>query len=297
MQPVPLAVVVLTFNEALNVRQCLQSVMGWAGEVFVVDSLSTDGTISIAREYGAKVIQHEFRGYADQRNWALSHLPFSYDWVFFLDADEAVSQELREEIAQLPLPSQKEIDGFYVKYRFVFMGRWIRHGGYYPTWLLRLFRWRVARCDERGVDEHCYVSGPTGFLKHDLIHKSERGISDWIDKHNRYATLEALELLKSQRIASRPEGAENMTRPQARGEGLRGRFWGSQTERKRWMRERVWNRLPPLIRPFLYFFYRYVFRLGFLDGKEGFIFHFLQGLWYRLLVDIKLLELRQESRR
>jgi len=176
------------------------------------------------------------------------------------------------------------------------MGRWIKHGGYYPTWLLRLFRRKGARCDARGVDERISVEGPSAFLTHDLIHRNERGISDWIDKHNRYAILEALELLRSQGSRGQEKRGGDVS-SEVGTEGLRASFWGSQAERKRWVRTRIWPKLPPLIRPFLYFVYRYVFRLGFLDGKEGFVFHFLQGLWYRLLVDLKLQELRQETRR
>lgn len=285
MNLAPLSIVVLTYNEEKNIAQCLASVAGWAAEVFVVDSFSRDGTVEIARSRGATVFQHEFTGYAEQRNWALSDLSFSNEWVLFLDADETMSAALKEEIAGLDLASQRDVAGYYIKYRFLFMGRWIRHGGYYPTWLMRLFRWKVARCDESSLDEHVFVNGPTEFLKHDLIHHSHQDLTHWIEKHNRYSTLAARDLLKGRKQGEKAPGSGEA--------GLRVSFWGSQAERKRWIREHLWNRLPPLVRPLLYFLYRYIVRLGFLDGKEGLIFHFLHGFWYRLLIDLKFLEIKR----
>ncbi len=276
----PIAVVILTRDEELNLGHCLASVADWAGQVFVVDSGSVDGTVEVARRYGAQVASHPFEGYSEQRNWALDHLPLEHDWVFTLDADEQVSPELAGELHRWfggadPVRARlaERLDGFYIKRRLIFMGRWIRHGGYYPVWLLRLYRRSAARWDGRSVNEHVAVRGDTGKLQHDIVHHDHRDLSHWTVKHTRYAALEASELLSSE--------------PPAEG---RGALFGAQAERKRWIRRQVWNRMPLFWRPVSYFLYRYVLRGGFLDGRPGLVYHFLQGLWYPFLIDAKVLE-------
>jgi glycosyltransferase involved in cell wall biosynthesis len=273
-----IAVVILTFNEEANLPQALQSVVGWAREVFVFDSYSTDRTIEIAKEFGCTTAQHRFENFGRQRNCALGHLPIAAEWVFFLDADEWLPEGLKREIKEV-LAHRPAEDGFYVKRRLIWMGNWIRRG-YYPTWILRLFRYGRARCEDRDVNEHIVLDGRVGHLKNDFMHEDRKGIGDWITKHNAYATREALALLKTDRKAE-----------------LSASFWGSQAKRKRWLRNHLWNRLPPLLRPFLYFCYRYVLRGGFLDGRAGLTYHFLQALWFQILIDIKYLELKAQQLR
>ena len=277
---VGVAVVILTFNEQLNLAQALRSVHGWAHEVYVFDSFSADRTVEIARELGAQVMQHRFENYARQRNAALDLLPIRSDWVLFLDADEWLPEALKLEIDAL-IASNPVENGFYLPRRFIWMGRWIRRG-YYPTWILRLFRRGKGRCEDRSVNEHFTVEGATGRLRNDFIHEDLRGVSDWIDKHNRYTTLEAQELFRQ--------------RSEQAGE-IDARLFGTQAQRKRWLRHRVFNRMPPLLRPFLYWAYRYVLLGGFLDGREAFIYHFLQALWYQFLIDVKYLEMKWQQAR
>lgn len=274
--PEILAVIILTYNEEANIAQALASVVGWAKEIFILDSLSTDRTLEIARQYGCHIAQNKFENYAKQRNHALEHLPIRSEWVLFLDADEWLPDALKQEIDAVIATSPKE-NGFYIKRRLIWMGRWIRRG-YYPTWILRLFRHGKGRCEDRAVNEHLIVEGTTGQLRNDFMHEDRKGVTDWIAKHNGYATREAQELLN--------------TRPAPGYQEIDARLFGTQASRKRWLRYRVWNRLPLLIRPFFYFFYRYVLKGGLLDGKEAFIYHFLQGLWFPLLIDIKYLELK-----
>ena len=157
----------------------------------------------------------------------------------------------------------------------MWMGRWIRRG-YYPSWMLRLFRYGKGRCEDRAVNEHLIVDGVTGHLRNDFMHEDQKGVTDWIAKHNSYATLEALELMNTR---SAPGYRE-----------IDARLFGTQAQRKRWLRHRAWNRMPPLIRPFFYFFYRYVLTGGFMDGREAFVYHFLQALWFPMLIDVKYLE-------
>jgi glycosyltransferase involved in cell wall biosynthesis len=271
------AVIILTFNEEANLAQAVRSVTGWADQVFVLDSISTDATVDIARRSGCHTIQHRFENYATQRNFALDALPITSEWVLFLDADEWLPDPVKQEISALIARHPIE-NGFYINRRLIWMGQWIRRG-YYPSWILRLFRLGEGRCEDRAVNEHIIVRGATGRLNHDFMHEDRKDITEWIAKHNAYATLEAVELLK------RPVAADHQE--------IDARLFGAQSQRKRWLRAKVWNRLPPLIRPFAYFLYRYVLTGGFLDGTSAFMYHFLQALWFLMLVDIKYLELKR----
>jgi glycosyltransferase involved in cell wall biosynthesis len=274
------AVVILTFDEEENIGQALDSVSGWASEVWILDSFSTDRTLEIARSYKAAIAQNKFVNYGKQRNHALEMLPITSEWVLFLDADEwlpsAVKQEISGVIAQSP--SQ---NGFYINRRLIWMGHWVRRG-YYPSWILRLFRHGKGRCDDRAVNEQMLVEGPTAHLRNDFMHEDRKGVGDWVGKHNRYATREALELVHAD------EGAG--------ADAVNAKLFGSQAERKRWLRRKVWNRMPALIRPFFYFALRYVIKGGFLDGRAGFVYHFLQGCWYPFLIDVKYLEMRDAAK-
>lgn len=270
---VDVAVVILTYNEEPNLYQPLQSVRGWAKQIFVFDSFSSDRTIEIARHYGADTHQHKFVDYAAQRNAALDRLPIEVEWVLMLDADEWLPDEVKAEIEEI-LARGPEENAFFIKRRLIWLGKWIRRG-IYPTWCARLFRFKTARYDSRAVNEHLNMTGATGRLQHDFMHEDRKTIGDWIAKHNRYSTMEAAELFNVSR-----EGQ------------IKERLFGTQQERVRWIRANVWEKLPPLVRPFFYFTYRYIFRGGFLDGKAGFAYHFLHALWFPMLIDIKYVETR-----
>lgn len=273
------AVIILTANEEANIGQALDSVSGWARQVFVLDSHSTDKTLEIAARYQCSIHQRVFDDFGKQRNYALESLPLQCEWVFFLDADEWLSDALKREIAGLVVSKPGE-NGFLVNRRFIWMRSWIKRG-YYPSWILRLFRRGTARCEDRGVNEHILVDGRLGHLRNDLMHEDRKGIAAWIGRHNNYSTLEALELVK---------------RVSAQSNNVDVRFWGTQAERKRWLRQKVWVRMPPLVRPFCYFFYRYVLTGGCLDGRAAFAYHFLQALWFPMLTDIKYLEAKWRDR-
>jgi len=281
---VQIAVVILTYNEGANLPDCLRSVAGWAPEIFVVDSGSTDGTQVIARQYGATVFEHAFETHSQQWTWALENLPIRARWVLGLDADQRVTAELAAELGALNESALSGIEGIYVNRRQVFRDKWIRHGGYYPKYLLKLFRKDAAFADTRDlVDHHFYVSGGTLKLNHDLleVNRKEDDITFWIEKHNRYATL-----LAREEMETRANGRTSMISPS---------LFGNPDQRALRLKQ-IWTRMPLYLRPFLYFFYRYVVRLGFLDGKQGAIFHFMQAFWFRLLIDIKLDHMQQETR-
>jgi glycosyltransferase involved in cell wall biosynthesis len=298
MKP-PLSIIILTYNEEIHLERLFKNIAEWADEIFVVDSFSTDKTLEIATKYGCKVFQHPFENQAQQFNWALDNLDIKNEWILRLDADEYLTEELKNEIAETlvnmgtsdvpnvninvrTLDVQKlEINGYYIKRRVYFMGRWIRHGGYYPTWLLRLFRKGKARSEHRAMDEHIVLlEGRVAKLKNDFIDDNKKGLSDWINKHNNYSSREAIERLK-----------ENSKYKMQNSKSL-----GEPVSRKRWFKENFYLRLPPFCRAFLYFIYRYFFRLGFLDGKEGLIFHFLQGCWHQFLIDAKIYEAKKNVR-
>jgi hypothetical protein len=176
------------------------------------------------------------------------------------------------------LASEPPEDGFVIRRRFYWYGSWVRRG-YYPAWLLRLFRYGKGRCEDRVINEHIIVAGPVGRLENDFIHDNRKGIADWTSKHIVYARCEAEQLLKS--------GTQSAY--------LNARFWGTQAQRVRWLRLKVYNRLPPLVRPMLYFFYRLILRGGFLDGWRAIIYHFLHALWCPLLIDLFYLEMRANA--
>ncbi len=268
-----LTVIILTYNESINISRAISNTINWASEVVVLDSFSEDNTIDIAEALGARIIQRKFDNYASQRNFAIKEIDLNTEWVLFLDADEYLFEELKDEIAAV-LPDST-VDGYYLKRRFYFNGRWIKRGGYYPIWILRLFK-KTKGSFEREINEHVVLSGTLSKLTHDFADDNQKSNSFWWHKHIDYAQKEAKALFDLNTV------------PQ------QFYFWGSQAERKLWIRYKIWNKLPVYIRPFLYFIYRYIFRLGFLDG---FIFHFFHGLVYYLMIDFFYLELKKKNKK
>lgn len=276
-----LTVVVLTYNEESNLPACLKSMEGLQREVFVVDSGSTDKSVHIATEWGARVVQHPFENYAAQRNWAQQNLPIQTEWVLHMDADERLTPELASEIRGVFERLPSNVDGFLLRKRTYFMGRWIKHGGHYPAYHLRLFRKDRGFCENRLYDQHFIVKGNVAKLKHDYIDVVASDLETWSMRHIRWAGLEAVEL-------QAPQGSEGRVEP---------RFFGTPVERRRWLRANLYVRSPMFVRAFAYWLYRYFVRLGFLDGTQGLIFHFLQGCWYRFLIDARIYEARQQQRK
>jgi glycosyltransferase involved in cell wall biosynthesis len=277
-----LSFIILGYNEQIHIERAIRSVTPIAAQIFVVDSFSSDSTLEIAGDRGAHVVQHQFVNYAQQFQWALDHLPIETEWVMRLDADETLTPELIEEIKQrLPqLPS--EVTGVNLNRRHVFMDRWIRHGGRYPLTLLRIWRRGAAKIEQRWMDEHMVLlQGRAVSLEHDFCDHNLKDLAFFTDKHNKYATREAIDRLNAEfglipRDEAVAEGASSL-----------------QARLKRLVKERVYNRLPFGVGPLAYFLWRYIFQLGFLDGREGLIYHFLQGFWYRFLVEVRVLELRR----
>ncbi|MCE3247248.1 MAG: glycosyltransferase [Geminicoccaceae bacterium] len=279
-----LAVIILTLNEEANLPHALSSLQGLDAEVFVVDSGSTDRTLEIARAAGCQVIEHPFENYAVQRNWAFDHLRVATPWTLCLDADERLTPELVGEIRATLSREDSPYDGYMLRKRTIFLGRWIRHGGQYPAYHLRLFRSGRGRCEARLYDQHFIVDGRVGRLRNDYIDVITSDLGRFISRHNRWAELEAAEIL------AQSEGATQ------RGPTVAPALTGTAIERRRFLRTRVYQRFPLFVRPFLFWFYGYVLRGGFLDGVEGLIFHTLQRFWFRFLVDARIWERRSKAR-
>lgn len=271
-----LTVIVLTFEESLHISRCLESVADVATSILVVDCFSTDGTVQIAESKGATVLQHVFVNYAAQFNWALAQVRATDGWILRLDADEYLSPVLVAEILD-QLPSiAPEIDGVYCGRRMTFQRKMIRHGGIFPIRVLRLFRHGRGRCENRWMDEHIKVSGPTVHFRGDIIDDNLHTLTWWTNKHNMYASREAADLLNLKYRIIPFDSVAGLSASQA---GI-----------KRWIKESVYARLPGGYRALSYFLYRYIVRFGFLDGAKGTAFHVLQGFWYRYLVDAKIAE-------
>ena len=276
-----ISIIILTRNEEVNLPACLTSLQQLEAEIFIVDSGSTDRTVEIAKDSNCQVFEHPFENQAQQINWALENLRIKTPWIMRLDADERLTPELVEELNQILPQTPANITGYQVKRRVFFMGRWIRYGGYYPTWLLRIWRTGIGTCEQRWMDEHIVLSkGKIANLEYDIIDENNKGLNFWIDKHNSYANREVKDMLTMGSLAT---------------DSLIKKGQLSQASQRRWVKQNLYRRSPLFVRSFLYFFMRYTLGLGFLDGTEGLIFHFLQGFWYRFLVDAKIYELKKQQ--
>lgn len=277
-----LAIIILTHNEELHIDRALQAVSPLGPQVVIVDSGSTDRTLEIAAAHGATILKNPWTNYARQFQWALDHADIQADWVMRLDADEVVEPDLVEEIRQRLPTLPPAVSGVNLKRKHVFMGRWIHHGGRYPLILLRIWRRGHARIEQRWMDEHMLLTqGAAVTFNGGFADVNLNDLGFFTDKHNKYATREAVDVINAKRglfardmalAADNTSGAASLTRL---------------------LKERLYNRLPPGLAAGSYFLLRYVIQLGFLDGREGAIYHVLQGFWYRYLVGAKVLELER----
>lgn len=243
-------IMVPTLNEADHIRECVENASK-LGPVFVLDSFSTDGTQEIARQAGATVVEHKFENYSSQKNWGLRNLPFQGEWVFILDADERITPSLRDEVnTKLPITPA---NGFFVNRVLLFMGREIRHGGLYPSWNLRVFRRGKAFYEDRSVHEHMVCENPVEYLKTEMLHIRRETLSQFIDKHVRYADMESNEWVKLKL------GVSKVAKPAA--------LFRNMLRYRQWLRREIWPRVP--MRPLWRFIHMYFVRLGFLDGRPG----------------------------
>ncbi len=272
-----ISTIILTCNEEIHIKRCLENARKYAKEIFIVDSGSTDRTMEIAKEYGAKVFEHPWENYSKQFAWALQNLPIQTEWVWRQDADEYLSDDLIKELHEKLPNSPEGVNGYTAECLRIFMGRYIKHG-IIPLILLRLFKLKYASIEDKFMDEHIELKeGKIEDLKHAFYDDNLNGIGWWTNKHNGYATREAMDLLLTEYGIEKTDAANS------------GAHAASVRQKKL-----KYIKLPLFWRAFAFFCYRYFFRLGFLDGKEGFLWHFLQGFWYRSLADAKVFEIKKK---
>lgn len=291
---VDLTVVILTKNEEKNLRKCVESFRGIVKRFVIVDSFSTDGTEALCEQLNVELLklgsrldfyQNQWVDYATQLNWGLSMTCIETTWSMRMDADEELLEDLVAEInAKLP-KVQSPVNGIILRRRVYFMGRWIKHGGRYPEMLLRIVRTGKATCEQKIMDEHLILhEGTTVEFKHDFIDNNQKDLNWWINKHNWYSNREVLDhqmTIEKQIDETLENGGEST----------------NQAKRNRVIKNSVYYRMPKFFRAHLYFIYRYYIKLGFLDGPEGKIFHFMQAYWYRFLVDAKMFECDKYGRK
>ena len=280
----PITAIIMTYNEERNLRACLESVKDHIDDIIIVDSFSNDKTEEIAKEYTDKIYQNKWINYSKQYLWGIANTDIKNEWVLRLDADERWTKEGFDELRKII--EEDSADGVYVKMKIFFMGRFIKHGAFYPNYFLRVYKRSKGAMEDRWMDEHIKVDGVVVHSNIDVIESNydrQENISLWTDKHNGYSTREAVEFLIAKHKIHEIDTVANL--------------FGNKTERKRWMKENIYFKTPLFIRPFMYFFYRYIFKFGFLDGKEGFIFHTLHAFWYRFLVDTKVYQIEQLAKK
>lgn len=274
-----ISIVILTYNSEKSISRTLLSIAAITDDIHVVDSFSDDHTIEICRGFNCSINQRGFDNYAEQRNWAISSLELKYPWQFHIDSDEELEPELVHKIKCLDL-SSTDFDGYLVGRKTVVLGRVLRFGGIAKTWHCRLFRSGKGRCEDRLYDQHFICDGRVGLIKAFMRDHQEASLSEWTARHNRWSDLEAREVMKQ--AMSHDEGE------------IQARLDGNPIERRRFYKT-LYYKNPIFMRAVVFFIYRYVIQLGFLDGYPGLIYHVLQGLWFRFLIDAKIYECRLQS--
>jgi glycosyltransferase involved in cell wall biosynthesis len=262
------SVLILTYNEAINLPDCLSS-LEFSDDVVVLDSASTDATVELAEAAGATVLQRPFDNYSAQRNFGLAH-DFKHDWILMLDADERIPENFIEEIRAVTDLEANSVTLYRMRRKDMFMGRWLKHSSGYPTWFGRLFRKGMVHV-EREINEEYYTDGEIGLLDGHLVHYPfNKGISYWLERHNRYSSMEAVKL-----------------REERNAPVIWGNFLSQDPMLKRKAFKAVAYRMP--FRPLLAFCFLYFFKLGFLDGKAGFHFSIMRSI-YEYMISLKMRE-------
>ncbi len=276
----PITLVILSYNEEMHLERCLSRIAPWMTRVVVIDSFSTDATVAIARGYGAEVIQHKFKNHSDQFQFGLAAAKPTTEWVMRIDCDEYFEEGALLSLARLLPDLPQDVTGVQVRRKLIFREKWIRHGRYYPVILLRLWRNGAAEMESRWMDEHMVLTRGRAVLLEggDLVDHNLAGLDAWTAKHNRYATLAMVDAINRE---------YPLFEEDRRIEGE-----SSAARRNRFLKNNVYGRAPLYLRALLLFLYRYVIRLGFLDGRIGFVFHVLHGFWVFLLIDAKIGEAR-----
>lgn len=293
------SILILTYNEEKNLPSCLESVK-WSDDIVVFDSFSTDRTVEIARDFGVRVVQRTFDNWADHQNWAHEHIAFKHKWVYYSDADEIITPELRKELLKIASEEGRPEVAFRLRFKNMFMGRWIKHASLYPTWVLRFFQPSKIRW-EREVNSVPVVDGQVGPLVSHFEHRSfNNGLSAWFNKHNRYSDGEAREAMKILRGGAGgcvPAGASGGAWKRRVLRAFRLAWVGMMAfrdpaRRRLALKSLAWH-LP--CRTLLVFVYFYIVRMGFLDGMPGLRYCIMRAM-YEYMIDLKIIELKRSEK-
>ena len=286
-----IAAIILTKDEERHIERCIHSIRGVCKEIFVIDSGSTDRTDELALQAGATaVLHHPWKNYATQFNWGLTQAPITAQWVWRIDADEYITpllgQEVEKKLAELQ-QTDNDVTGIYVRKRIDFLGQPLHLGGWYPQYHLKIWLRGCGACENRWMDEHIRLSSGTAITIDvkgaDQVDANLNDLTWWTQKHNGYATREMVDMLMIE--YGLDDSAKEIT----------PRLFGSAPERKRWLKIK-YVQCPLFVRPGLNFLYRYIVLGGILDGKVGLQWNFLQGCWYRFLVDAKIYEIKKRMK-
>lgn len=271
--------IIITRDEQLHIGRCIERLVPLADRILIVDSFSSDKTVEMARAAGVEVMQHEFASHAAQFQWGIDQLGDDQGWIVRVDADEWFEPAAIVAIKERTAAAPTDLAAFDIRRKVIFRGRWIRWGGYYQTVLTRIWRTGAARIEQRLMDEHIIIERGRveRITEGDIVDENLKDLTDWTDKHNSYATRQMVEMVD---LGKSPVNSL-----------LSGRLSNSAKWKRR-LRNGFYARFPLYLRAYLYFFWRYVIRLGFLDGREGLVFHTLQGFWQFFLVDAKIDEAR-----
>lgn len=278
-----IAAIILTKDEEKHIERCINSLKGVCDEIIVVDSFSTDRTCDIAEAMGAKVYKNPWKNYATQFNYGVYNCNIKSAWIWRIDADEFLEGNIGVAVKKALKECNDDVNGVYIRKRIDFIGKPLLHGGWYPSYHLKIFRNGHGDCENRWMDEHIRIFDGTTITVEEgnQVDANLNSLTWWTQKHNGYATREMVDMLMME------YGLD------AKAQEVVPKFFGTEEQRKRWLKMK-YVKFPLFIRPFINFFLRYILKAGFLDGKEGFIWHILQGFWYRMLVDAKIFELKKK---
>ena len=277
--------IIISFNEEIHLPRLLSSIKSLNAATFLLDSGSTDNTLNIATAHSCTIKTNPFINHPTQWHFALTAFDIKTPWVICLDADQIVTSELLTLLENFVDENYKDVSGIYFNRKNIFKGKWLKHGGYFPLYLLKMFRVGVGYSDlNENMDHRFIVPGKTIIWKKGYLieeNYKENKISFWLNKHNQYSDLVATE--EWERLQ------------ELRTQTLKPNLFGSPDQKKAFLKS-IWWKMPLYVRPFIYFFHRYFIQLGILDGKQGFVFHFLQAFWFRLVVDIKIDEIKKQHK-
>ena len=271
--------IIMTNNEEKHLERCINSLKSTIKNIVVIDSYSKDSTLSIAKKHNIKVLQNEWINYSKQFNWGIENSEIVTEWVFRIDPDEILTDNFKKNIKNYLTNLSSETAGVSIIRRFIFLGKEINQGGDFPQKGIRIWRNKKGRCENTWSDEHIIVDGDVDYSNLDIIDHNINNFSWWTDKHNRFATREMIEFFLQKNREK--ESQENLK-------------LSKKEKIKKDLKFKIYYKFPYGLRAFLFFIYKYIFRLGFLNGWQGFVFHFFQGFWYRFLVDIKIIEIKNK---